>query len=169
MTAGLHPTSGKEEALVTRLARAYLWTSLFLAIPVGRSRDLLGPEALLCGYVVFAALFAAAVWKVGTAKGIAHRVRERSPFLPGVLLFAGPVALLPGASVTGEPTASRPGDYVLNTTAILVGSLILIGGFVALSARLWDAGQRLLPSIGMAGMVSGAAVWLVSLIFRSFK
>jgi len=93
MTAGLHPTSGKEEDLATRLARVYLWISLFLAIPVGRSRDLLGPEALLCGYVVFAALFAAAVWKIGTAKRIAHRVRERSTFLPGVLLLAGPVAV----------------------------------------------------------------------------
>ena len=49
MTAGLHPTSGKEEALATRLARAYLWTSLFLAIPVGRSRDVLGLGSVLLG------------------------------------------------------------------------------------------------------------------------
>jgi hypothetical protein len=52
-----------------------------------------------------------------------------------------------GASVTGEPTAARSGDYLLNTTAILLDSLILIGGFVALSARLWEAGQRLLPAL----------------------
>ena len=80
--------------------------------------------------------------------------------------LAGPLALLLGASVTGEPTASRPGDYLLNTTAILVGSLILIGGFVALSARLWDAGQRLLPALGLAGLLVGAAVWLANLVFR---
>jgi hypothetical protein len=136
MTAWPKPISGKENDLATRLASAYLWIALFLAIPVGRLRDLLGPEALICGYVAFVALFAGAVWKVGRARRIAHRVRERPTFLPGVLLLAGPVALLLGASVTGEPTASRPGDFVLNTTSILVGSVILIGGFIALSARL---------------------------------
>jgi hypothetical protein len=86
--------------------------------------------------------------------------------LPGVLLLVGPVALLLGASVTGEPTASRPGDYVLNTTAILVGSAVLIGGFVALAARLWEAGQRVLPAIGMASLMCGSAVWLANLVFR---
>ena len=55
---------------------------------------------------------------------------------------------------------------MLNTTAILVGSLVLIGGFVALFVRLWDAGQRLLPALGLAGLLSGAAVWLVNLLFR---
>jgi hypothetical protein len=86
--------------------------------------------------------------------------------LPGVLFLAGPLALLLGASVTGEPTASRPCDYVLNTTAILLGSLVLTGGFVALSARLWEAGQRLLPAIGMFGLVAGTAIWLANLVFR---
>jgi hypothetical protein len=166
MTAWPKPISGKENDLATRLASAFLWIALFLAIPVGRLRDLIGPEALVCGYVAFVALFAGAVWKVGTANRKAHRVRKRPTFLPGVLLLAGPLALLLGAAVTGEPTASRPGDYVLNTTAILVGSLVLIGGFVALSTRLWEAGQRLLPVIGMAGLVSGAAVWMVNLVFR---
>jgi hypothetical protein len=55
---------------------------------------------------------------------------------------------------------------VLNTTAILAGSLVLISGFVALFARLWEAGQRVLPAIGMAGLVSGTAVWLANLAFR---
>jgi hypothetical protein len=64
--------------------------------------------------------FTVAIWKVGAAQTKAGRVRECPTFLPGVLLLAIPLALLLGASVTGEPTASRPGDYVLNTTAILV-------------------------------------------------
>jgi hypothetical protein len=149
-----------------KLGSFYLWIAFFLTIPVGRLRALFGPEVLVCGYVVFAALFAVAVWKVGAAKTNAGLVRERPTFLPGVLLLAGPLALLLGASVTGEPTASRPGDYVLNTTAILVGSLVLIGGFVALSARLWEAGQRLLPAVGMSALLSGAAVWLANLVFR---
>ena len=47
-----------------KLASAYLWIALLLAIPVRRLRDLVGAEALICGYVVFAALFAGAIWKV---------------------------------------------------------------------------------------------------------
>jgi hypothetical protein len=164
MTAGSDKISRRDNDPAARLASAFVWVALFLTIPVGRLRDLIGPEALLCGYVLFAALFAGAVWKVGTAKRISHRVRPT--FLPGVLLLTGPVVLLLGASVTGEPTASRAGDYVLNTTAILAGSLVLISGFVALFARLWEAGQRVLPAIGMAGLVSGAAVWLANLVFR---
>jgi hypothetical protein len=164
MTAALKASDGTERSTWQKLAGVYLWIALFLAIPVGRLRDLAGTEVLLCGYAVFVALTAAAVWKVGASRTKA--VRERPTFLPGVLLLAGPLALLLGASVTGEPTASRPGDYVLNTTAILVGSLVLVGGFVALFAMLWDTGQRLLPSLGLAGLVSGAAVWLVNLIFR---
>jgi hypothetical protein len=166
MTARPNPTSGKDNEPAMKLGLVYLWIALLLAIPVGRLRDLFGPEALVCGNVVFVALFAAAVWKVGAVKTNLGWVRERPTFLPGVLLLTGPLALLLGASVTGEPTASRPGDYVLNTTAILVGSLIMIGGYVALSARLWEAGQRLLPAIGMAGLVAGAAVWLANLVFR---
>ena len=157
---------GKDIDTVRRLGSVFLWIALFLAVPVGRLRDLVGAEALICGYAVFVALTAAAIWKVGAAKTSVGRVREHPAFLPGVLLFAGPLALLLGASVTGEPTAARPGDYLLNTTAILLGSVILVGGFVALSARLWEAGQRLLPALGLAGLMVGSAVWLVNLVFR---
>lgn len=166
MIAGLNPSGSKEKDVARRFGSVYLWIALFLAILVGRLRDLAGPEALICGYAVFVALTAAAVWKVGAARTKLERVRERPTFLPGVLLLAGPLALLLGASVTGEPTASRPGDYLLNTTAILVGSLILVGAFVTLGVRLWEAGQRLLPTLGLAGLLVGATVWLANLIFR---
>lgn len=149
-----------------RISGIYLWIALFLAIPVGRLRDLAGTEALISGYAVFVALTAAAVWKIGAAKTQSGRVREHPAFLPGVLLLAGPLALLLGASVTGEPTAARPGDYLLNTTAILMGSVILVGGFVVLFARLWEAGERLLPVLGLAGLLAGSAVWLANLVFR---
>lgn len=157
---------GKEIDLVRRLGGVFLWSALFLAVPVGRLRDLVGAEALICGYAVFVALTATAIWKVGAAKTQSGRVRERPTFLPGVLLLAGPLALLLGASVTGEPTAARPGDYLLNTTAILLGSLLLVIGFVHLSARLWETGQRLLPALGIAGLLVGTSVWLVNLVFR---
>lgn len=152
--------------MTQRLCSAYLWIALFLAIPVGRLRDLVGAEALICGFILFVALTAVAVWKIGAVKTSAGRNREHPSFLPGALLASGPLALLLGASVTGEPTAARPGDYLLNTTAILVGSAILLGGFVALFLRLWETGQRLLPTLGLAGLLIGGAVWLANLLFR---
>ena len=83
-----------------------------------------------------------------------------------MLLLAGPLTLLLGASVAGEPTAARPGDYLLNTTALLFGSVILIAGFVVVFARLWEAGERLLPLLGLAGLLVGTALWLANLVFR---
>ncbi len=144
----------------------YLWLTFLLAVPVGRLRDLAGTEALIVGYAAFVALTAAVIWKIGAAKTGSGRVREHPAFLPGVLLLAGPLALLLGASVTGEPTAARPGDYLLNTTAILVGSVILIGGFVVLFARLQEARSRIFPLLGLAGLLVGTAVWLANLVFR---
>ncbi len=152
--------------MTTRLSSYYLWIALFLAVPVGRLRDLAGTEALIFGYAVFVALTASVVWKAGMAKTKVGRVREQPSFLPGILLFSGPLVLLLGASVTGEPTAARPGDYLLNTTAILVGSLILLGGFVGLAARLWETGQRLLPAFGLASLLVGTSMWLANVVFR---
>ena len=98
MNTGLNLSGGKEKRVAQRLESAYLWIALFLAIPVGRLRDLVGTEALVGGYALFVALTAP----------------------------RRPTRVLLGASVTGEPTAARPGDYLVNTTSILLGSLILI-------------------------------------------
>ena len=156
-----------ERGVAPGLLRAYLWIALFLTIPVGLLRDAAGTGALLCGYAAFVALTAAAIFAVGAEKtGQGGTASEGATFLPGLLLAVGPLVLLLGASVTGEPTASLPGDYVLNTTAILLGSVILIGGFLTLAERLWEAGQRLLPMLGLAGLLVGAAVWLANLVFR---
>ena len=149
-----------------RIGRIFLWIAPFLAVLAGQTRNLAGVGALLASYAVFAALMTAVIWKIGAAKTESGVVREHPAFLPGVLLVAGPLVLLLGASVTGEPTASRPGDYLLNTTAILVGSVVLISGFVALFAALWRSGQRLLPVLGLAGLLVGGAVWLANLVFR---
>jgi len=149
-----------------RISNIYLWIALFLAIPVGQLRNLAGTGALLAGYTVFIALTVAVIWRFCAATTKESHVREHPAFLPGVLLLAGPLVLLLGASVTGEPTASRPGDYLLNTTAILLGSVILIAGFVALFAKLWEAGERLLPLLGISGLLVGTAPWLANLVFR---
>ena len=149
-----------------RISSVFLWIAPFLAVLVGQTRNLAGVVALLTGYVVFVAFTAMAVWRIGATKSGSGVVREDPAYVPGVLLLAGPLALLLGASVTGEPTAARPGDYLLNTTAILAGSVILVAGFVALFAGLWRSGQRLLPLLGLAGLLVGAAVWLANLVFR---
>jgi hypothetical protein len=47
-----------------------------------------------------------------------------------------------------------------------LGSVILIAGFVMLFVRLWEAGDRLLPLLGLAGLLVGAALWSANLIFR---
>src|SRR5918997_6017767 len=155
-----------EVMMVQRISGIYLWIALFLAIAVGQLRSLAGTEALLAGYAIFLALTAAAIWKISATKSESGIAREHPTFLPGVLILAAPLALLLGASVTGEPTAARPGDYLLNTTAILLGSAILVAGFVALLARLWEAGERLLPLLGISGLLIGASPWLANLLFR---
>ena len=152
--------------MLYRLSGVYLWIALLLAVPVGQLRDLAGVVALIVGYAVFVALTGAVIWKFGAAKTKSGLVREHPAFAPGVLLLAGPLTLLLGASVTGEPTAARPGDYLLNTTALLFGSVILIAGFVVVFARLWEAGERLLPLLGLAGLLVGTALWLANLVFR---
>jgi hypothetical protein len=149
-----------------RIGGVFLWIAPFLAVLIGQLRNLAGASALLAGYALFVALTAAVVWKIGATKTGSGVVREHPAFVPGVVLLSGPLALLLGASVTGEPTAARPGDYLLNTTAILAASVILVAGFVALFAGLWRAGQRLLPVLALAGLLVGSAVWLANLVFR---
>lgn len=149
-----------------QVSNVYLWIALFLAVPVGSVRDLAGTGALFAAYAVFVVLTGAIVWKRGAAKTEYGRVRDHPGFLPGALLAAGPLALVLGASVTGGPTAARPGDYLLNTTAILLGSLILVTGFTALFAKLWETGECLLPALGLASLLVGAALFLANLIFR---
>ena len=152
--------------MLYRLSDIYPWIAIFLAVPIGHLRNLGGVVALIAGYAVFVALIGAAIWKKGAAKTKSGLAREHPAFAPGVLLVAGPLTLLLGASVTGEPTAARPGDYLLNTTALLLGSVILIAGFVVLFGRLWEAGERLPPLLGLAGLLVGAALWSANLIFR---
>jgi hypothetical protein len=149
-----------------RLSSIYLWVALFLAVPVGQLRNLAGVVALIVGYAVFVALGAAVIWRLGVANSTSGLARKHPAFVPGAMLVAGPLVLLLGVSVTGEPTAARPGDYLLNTTAILLGSVILIAGFVVLFVKLWEAGERLLAVLGLAGLLGGTAMWLANLVFR---
>src|SRR3712207_5905723 len=86
----------------------------------------------------------------------------RSTLFPYTTLFRSAL----GAFVTGEPTASRPADYLWNTTAILLGTAILVSGFLALFARLWEYGERLLSVLGTAGLMVGAALFVANLAFR---
>jgi hypothetical protein len=152
--------------MTRRVGSVYLWIALLLAVPVGGVRDLAGTDALIAAYVIFAALTATAVWTIGAANSRSGRARQHPAFLSGVLLIAGPLVLVLGASVTGAPTAARPDDYLLNTTALLLGSLIMVAGFVVLFARIWETGERLPPILGLTSLLIGSALWLANLIFR---
>jgi hypothetical protein len=152
--------------VLRRAAGLYLWVALFLAAPVGLTRDFAGAGALLAAYVGFVALTGAAVWKIGAEWTDLGRVRDHPAFLPGALLLSGPLALALGVFVTGEPTASRPGDYTWNTTAILLGTAILVSGFLALFARLWERGGRPLVVLGASGLLVGSALFVANLAFR---
>jgi hypothetical protein len=165
-TGSLAAETTARAGVLRRAARLYLWAALFLAAPVGMTRDLAGAGALLAAYAGFVALTGAAVWKIGAERTVLGRAREHPAFLPGVLLLAGPLALALGAFVTGEPTASRPADYLWNTTAILLGTAILVSGFLALFARLWERGGRPLLVLGAAGLLVGSALFVANLAFR---
>lgn len=146
----------------------YLSTAFFLAflaIFVGPTRVLPAPlaGAAYAGLVLFVA---GVVWRIGGTKTGRGYARQSSLFLPGALLLAGPLVLVLGASVTGHPTADRPGHFLFNTTALLVGVLVLLAGFALLSARLWRTGRRLLPALGIAGVLIGAALYAANMIFR---
>jgi hypothetical protein len=99
------------------------------------------------------------------SKTNAGRVRKHPSFLPGVLLIAGPLTLLLGASVTGQPWAPRPGDYLLNTTAIFLGSLLLVGVFVALNLVL---ALVVTTGIILAGVGSVVAAWTAYILTAPF-
>lgn len=151
-----------------RISKLYLWIAFFvafLAIFVGPVQALAAPVAL-AAYAVFVALTAAAVWKIGAVKTKEGLVRSHSSFLPGALLLAGPLVLILGASVTGHPTGERPGYFLFNTTALLLGVLISLVGFAILSARLWETGGRLLPVLGISGFLLGAAMFCINMLFR---
>jgi hypothetical protein len=87
-----------EVDVLQRISETYLWIALFLAVLVGQLRDLAGTGALIAGYAVFVTLTGAVIWKNGAAKTKSGLAREHPAFVPGVLLVAGPLALLLGAS-----------------------------------------------------------------------
>lgn len=154
--------------MTQRIGSVYLWIAFFVAffaIFAGPVRALGAPLASVA-YTAFVAVTAAVLWSAGAAKTEEGRAWRRPSFLPGVLLLAGPLVLLLGASVTGHPTAARPGYFLLNTTALLLGVLVLLFGCALLSARLWGAGERLLSVLGIAGFLLGAVLFAANMLFR---
>lgn len=59
-----------------------------------------------------------------------------------------------------------PSDYLWNTTAILLGTAILVSGLVALLARLWEHGGRPPLMFGAAGLLVGTTLFVANLAFR---
>lgn len=154
--------------MIQRLDSIYLPIAFFvafIAIFIEPVRALGAPLASVA-YAAFVVLTASVVWTTGAKKTKHGRARRPPSFLPGVLLLSGPLVLLLGASVTGPPTGARPGYFLFNTTALLLGVLILSAGYAALSARLWRAGERPLSVLGISGFLIGAALCVANMLFR---
>src|SRR5918998_1329805 len=112
----------------------------FFAIFIGPAGTL-GPPAAPVAYTGFVVITAAVLWKIGGGKAEGGLVRGSPPFLPGVLFISGPPALLLGVSV------------------------VLIG-YAILSARLWEAGQRPLATLGIVGFAIGFVIFAANMLFR---
>jgi hypothetical protein len=154
--------------MTLRLSSIYLPTSFFVAFAAIFAGPVQAVGAPLAStiYAAFVVLTAAALWSVGATTTDRGRAWGHPSFMPGVLLLSGPLVLVLGASVTGHPTGERPGYFLFNTTALLLGVLILAAGYALLSARLWRAGERLLSVLGIVGFVLGAALYAANMLFR---
>ena len=159
-------TGAKETTVFQRAITIYPWAALFIAFAPLGVRPAAGIGAALAVAIANLALVAAGVWLVGARAEEAGRARAHSAFLPGALLLAGPLALLALAAVTGEPTASRRAEFLVNATGLLLGALLLLLGFTLLAARLWAVGERALPTLGLTGLTVGTALWVANLVAR---
>ena len=151
--------------MLKRISRNYLWVGLIVAFALGPVRQAAGTGVFVIAEAVHLALIAAAVWASGAMKGSAGRADEHPAFLPGILLISGPLVLYAGAS-TGPPTPARAGDYLFNTTGLLLGVLIMVLGFALLSARLWESGERTWSVLGLAGLLVGVVFYALNMISR---
>ncbi len=150
--------------MLRRMTESYLWVAFIAAFAPLGVRPVAGLSAATAVVIANLALVAAGVWLTGAR---ARRGRPARPaFLSAALLVAGPLALLALAALTGEPTAARPADFLLNTTGLLLGALLLFLGFVLLAARLWADGERALPTVGVTVLALGTALWVTNLIAR---
>ncbi len=151
--------------MARRLGRIYLWVALAATFALGFVREAAGTEVFIPLCTAHLALVAAAVWAAGAAKGSEGRAAEHPAFLPGVLLIAGPMILFVGAT-TGPPAPARPGDYLFNSTSLLLGVVVVLIGYAALSARLWQRRERTWSVLGLAGLLVGVALYGLNMIFR---
>src|SRR5918998_208151 len=151
--------------MIDRIYLTIAFFVAFFAIFIGPAGTL-GPPAASVAYTGFVVIIAAVLWKIGGGKAEEGLVRGSPRFLPGVLLISGPLVLLLGASVTGHPTGERPGLFLLNTTALLVGVSVVLIGYAILSARLWEAGQRPLATLGIVGFAIGFVIFAANMLFR---
>ena len=151
--------------MLTRIIRDYLWIGLVVAFALGPLRQAAGTGVFIVAGAVHLALITAAIRASAAGEETAVRFYGQPAFLPGVLLIAGPLVLFMGAS-TGPPTPARAGDYLFNTTGLLLGVLIMLLGCALLSARLWESGERTWSVLGFAGLLVGVVLYALNMISR---
>ena len=147
-----------------RVAQFFLGTALLVAFAPLGVRPAAGFGAAVAVALASLALAAAGLRLAGVRAGQGGATHPA--FLPGALLIASPIALLALAATAGVPTAARPADFLLNTTGLLIGAALLFVGFALLALRLWEAGERALPMLGMAALLIGTTLWVANLVAR---
>jgi hypothetical protein len=139
--------------ILRRISSGYLWF-LPLSFPVfaGIYR-LWGLAALLVGGVLYFGAIAIAVWQV---LKIPDSKRSTPSVVAGVtLITGGAVTWLSGG--VGPPDFSHPVALYFNSAGLLTGWIVVLGGFVVLTAATWDVADRALSLLGLIGFTLATA------------
>ncbi len=152
---------------VAKALELYLWVTPILTFTALRLlHDRAGLEGLVPIAVVHLAIVAWALWTVypSTRRGV-------TPWLDGVLLVVGAAVVWLGAltfvGMELQVIAARREDHLFTVGGFLVGALLSLAGFAALSAHLRERGEILLSQLGLLALIIGTVCWMLHLAFRA--
>jgi hypothetical protein len=141
--------------MLRRISSGYLWLlPLFFAVFAGMYRQW-GLEAVLAGGVLYFGAIAIAVWQI---LKIPDSKRSTPSVVAGIILITGgAVTWLSGG--VGPPDFSHPVALYFNSAGLLAGWIVVLAGFVVLTAAIWDVADRALSLLGLIGFTLATAFW----------
>ena len=141
--------------MLRRISSGYLW-SLPLSFPVfaGIYR-LWGLEALMVGGV----LYLRSNRDCGLADSEVPDSKRSTPSVVAgvILIIGGAVTWLSGG--VGPPDFSHPVALYFNSAGLLAGWIVVLAGFVVLTAATWDVAERALSLLGLIGFTLATVFW----------
>ncbi|MGH9863607.1 MAG: hypothetical protein ACRD35_09315 [Candidatus Acidiferrales bacterium] len=166
LTAAWHRYS-ISTGFVAKVLELYLWLTPILTFTALRLlHDRAGLQGLVPLAVVHLAIVAWALWTVySSTRG------SVTPWLDGVLLVVGAAVVwlgaitFPGTELQG--IAAHREDHLFTVGGFLVGALLSLAGFAALSAHLRERGEILLSQLGLLALIIGTVCWILHLAFRA--